>query len=498
MSRRRVLAGVAAAGLVLLTGCGSTVATIGGQPTGTDSTGELNAGLSGPAQAGSSSSLSAGAGAVPGSGAGAGAIASTSSPPTSTSALAGPGSGQASAAGRGPLKIGMLYPTNGAANNALGVTTTASSDPKSVMRALVAGLNKHGGLAGRQLVVDYDAIDATSSDYSTQANAACAHFTQDDPVPVVLDFAFGNAFGMATCLAKHGVADFGHGTSDSVGDKAVGLYAAPDWMTSTRRYPAVISGLHATGYLTSRNKIGVLLENCPFLQRAYTQAVRPEISRLGLNLVDTETLDCTTGFSSAGPASAAVQSAVLRFRSHGVDRVLLVSNYEQVALLLLANSAESQGWRPGYMLSSNAQTEVMRPNIPSGQWLQLHGIGWSPGLDIDDPHQPLPPADRRCLGLIKAGGITVSGWQNTYVANAECSDVFFLDAALRKDGGNAQGSALMVAVESLGTNYVSPGIVEGRTSFGPSRRDGPAAAAPFGYVAACKCLKYTGRAFTVS
>lgn len=485
---------VAAVSIAALTGCGTTVATVNGQPVGSELSGSSSDGLAAPAQTGTSSSLPTGAhapavgGSAPSSGVGAPASGS-STPPTAA---------QSAVNVRGPLKIGFLYPDNGAANAALGVATSASNNPKSIMQALVSSLNKHGGLAGRQLSIDYDTIDSTSSDYSTQASAACAHFTQDDPVPVVLDLSFGNRYGMASCLAHRGVVDFGFGTADTTADNAVGLFAAPDWMTSSRRYPAVITGLHRSGYLTSTNKIGVLLESCPYLRRAYQQNVLPTASRLGLHVVDTESLDCTAGFSSAGPASAAIQSAALRFRSHGVDRILMVSDYEQVTLLLMSNYAESQHWRPGYMLSSTAQTEVMRPNIASGQWPQLHGIGWSPGLDIDDPHQPPSAADKRCLGLIKDGGVSVSGWQNVYVATTICSDVFFLDAALRKSGGNAAGSALMAAVGTLGKSFVAPGIVAGRTSFGPNRRDGAAAAAPFGYVPACRCLKYTGAAFSVS
>jgi hypothetical protein len=346
--------------------------------------------------------------------------------------------------------------------------------------------------------VIYRAVDSTSSDYGSQASAACSTFTQDHPVPVVLDFIFGNRVGMASCLAKHGIADFGMGTTDTVADNSVGLFASPNWITSTRRYPAVLAGLHATGYLTAMNKIGVLVESCPYLQRAYQRAVVPEISRLGLDLADTEGIDCTTGFSSAGPASASVQSAVLRFRSHGVDRVLMVSDYEQVTLLLMANYAESQGWRPGYLLSSAAQTEVMRANIPSGQWPQLRGVGWSPGLDTDDPHHPLPAVDQRCLDLIHAGGVTVTGWQNIFVATSECSDLFFLQAALQRSRGDARGAALMSGVESLGSSFDSPGLVDGHTGFGPGRRDGPTSAAPFGYVAACTCMAYTGHPIAVT
>ena len=465
------------------TACGSTVAMVSTQTT---APGATNGGLSIPSTIAPGPAAAA-AGPVTQATTGASIARGGSAEPS-------PGPSLVTSLGttRGPLKIGVLYTDNGAANAALGVATSASSGPKAVMSALIAALNRTGGLAGRTLVADYYAVDATSSDYSTQANAACAHFTQDARVPVVLDLAFGNKFGMAACLAKSGVADFGLGTSDTVADNSVGLYAAPSSMTSTRRYPAVLTGLHATGYLTSKNKIGVLLEGCPDLQRAYKQAVVPAISRLGLVLADTESLDCTAGFSSAGPASAAVQSAVLRFRSRGVDRLLMVSDFEQVTLLLLANEAESQGWRPGFMLSSTAQTEVMRANIASGQWPQLHGVGWSPGLDIDDPHQPLQSADTHCLDLVKQGGVTVSGWQNTYVATTECAEVLFLGAALRDSNGNAQGRALMTAVNRLGSSFTAPGIVQDKTFFGSGRYDGPAAVAPFAYVAACSCLKYVG------
>jgi hypothetical protein len=392
----------------------------------------------------------------------------------------------------------MVYPNNAAANASLGVSTSDSNDPKSVMNALVTGINKTGGLAGRRLSVNYFASDSTLSNYNTQAQAACAHFTEDAHIPVVLDVAYGNKFGMAECLARHGVADFGLGTSDAVGDNKVGLYASPVWMSSTRRYPAVLDVLHSTGYLTSKNKIGVLLENCPDLDRAYNSAVRPEISRLHLVLADTAQIGCTSGFASAGPAAAATQAAVLRFRSSGVDRVLIVSDFEQVALELFANAAASQGWRPGWMLSSAAETEVMRPNISKTQWPQLHGAGWSPRLDTDDPHQRATSADRRCLDLIKKGGIRVTGLQNTYIATTECSTVFFLGAALQASGGDARGSALMAAVDSLGSSFSSPAVLDGRTFFGPDRHDGPAAVAPFAFVAQCRCLKYTGKPVAVS
>jgi hypothetical protein len=478
------------AALTLLTACGTTVPAARRALAPRPAVG-INASDAGAVDPSSASASTNAATSAPG---GATKSSARASGAAAANARASTGAGRST----GTLTIGVVYSNNGAANAALGLATDASADPQRVMEALVTGLNKHGGLAGRKLAVEYHPVDATSSDYSSQADAACATFTQDKPVAVVVDFTFGTRYGMAACLAKRGVADFGLGTTDTVADNAAGLFAAPAWMTSSRRYRAVIDGLHDSGYLAATNKIGILLEDCGYLRRAYQQSVVPEISRRRLVLADTQTVACTAGFSSAGPAAAAISSAALRLRSSGVDRVLIVSDYEQVMIMLLANHAESQGWHPGYMLSSNAQTEVVRADIASGQWPQLHGVGWSPGLDIDDPHQPLAAADQRCLDLIKEGGVSVSGWQNVYVATAECAHFLFLGAALERSAGDAQGRALMTAIGSLGAGFVSPSVVGASTFFAPDRHDGPAAAAPFGYVAACDCLRYTGPSFAVS
>jgi hypothetical protein len=175
----------------------------------------------------------------------------------------------------------------------------------------------------------------------------------------------------------------------------------------------------------------------------------------------------------------------------------MVSDYEQVVLELFAPQAESQGYRPGYLLSSQAQTSVMRPNLPSGQWPQLHGVGYARGVDIDDPRTPLPSVDRQCLSLLRAGGATTTGWQDTYVATAICNPFLLLQHALRLTNGDAQGRALAQAIASLGTTFAAAGTVDGRTRFGQGRTDGPDTAAPFSFVQDCSCLRYTGSAVRV-
>jgi hypothetical protein len=390
------------------------------------------------------------------------------------------------------LKVGLLYADNGQANAALGVGTSNSLTPEKALKAFVSAFNRSGGLAGRRLEPVYHAIDATASDYSAQASAACARFTQDTRVAVVLDYALHIRYGMGACLAKNGIAHLALNAADEAEADALPLLVTPGAMTTDRLYRGVLAGLSRTKYVGRENRVGVLLEDCPHLRRVLDRAIEPTMASLGLQLTRTQTFGCATGFAAAGPAASAIQSAVLAFRSAGVDRVLMVSDFEQVALLLFGPQAESQGYRPGYLLSSQAQASVMRPNLPAGQWPQLHGVGYARGVDIDDPRTPLPSTDRRCLSLLQAGGAAAQGWQDTYVATGICTPFLLLEQALRSTGGDAQGRAVAQAVASFGTSFVAAGTVDGRTRFGRGRNDGPDDAAPFGFVQDCSCMRYTG------
>jgi hypothetical protein len=497
-----------AVAVALLAGCGSTaqsqrLSAAGGAsaadgsalpgvdgltaPDAADELGTIGTpGATGPAS---------GAGSAPISGdGGASAVEIPGAPdpgPASGTASAGT-NGQSSAATSAPLKIGLLYADNGEANAAVGASTSNSLNAERALKAFVEGFNKSGGLEGRKIQPVYHAIDATSSDYSTQASAACARFTQDNRVAVVFDYALHIRYGMGACLAKNGIPHLALNAADEAQGDALLLFATPGNMTTDRLYRSVLSGLSGTEYVTSEHRVGVLLEDCPHLRRVLDQSVKPTMKTLELQLVSTQTFGCATGFTAAGPAASAIQSAVLAFRSADVDRVLMVSDYEQVALLLFGPQAESQGYRPGYMLSSQAQASVMRANLPSGQWPQLHGVGYARGVDIDDPGTPLPSTDKRCLSLLQAGGAAARGWQDTYVATAICNPFLLLEQALRVTKGDAQGRAVSQAITSLGTSFVAAGTVDGRTRFGDKRTDGPENAAPFSFVTDCSCMRYTG------
>lgn len=391
---------------------------------------------------------------------------------------------------RTTLTVGVTYINNDRTSQALGVSDATTASKQNVVRGLVRGLNQKGGVGGRKLkTVEYE-WNSQSNDWSADASAACARFTQDAHVAVVLDNAFGTIGGFRACLEAKGVLVLGNGPEGDATSSAEPLHANTYNLTTDQAYVATLRGLAGTGYLSRSSRVGVIIESCPETNRAWSRSVRPQLVRDVTTAPVVATISCTHGFADAGTAASAVGNDVLQFRSKGVDRVMFVSDNESVLLLLFASSADSQGYRPGYLLTSAAQTQALRSQIPSGQQPQLHGVGQLPFGDTDGA--PLRPADARCRDLAKAGGVSVASYADYGVVTFECGPFLLLDAALRATNGLASAQALMSAVDGLGTSFAGPGLVGGATSFTSARHAGPAQVRVFGFDARCTCIHYSG------
>lgn len=490
---------------VALSGCGSTVPLssqrsleTGGSGAASSAGGESSTGGSG----GAASAVGAGSGG--GSG-GSGSVADGTSAASGGSGGSDSGSGDGQdqtvnpdspsttvgSANHSPLTIGLTFLNNSSSAAALGASTSNSLNQKKVAEALVAGFNAAGGLGGRKVdAVEYS-FNADDDDWATDAQAACETFTKDNHVSIVLDLAFGTTSGFEACLQKAGVLDITtQEEGDTASSAAATLHANTSGMTVDDTYASVIEGLDQVGYLTPANQTGVIIEDCPDNSAAFTNTLLPLIARLHLKAPIEQEISCTTGFGSAGPAAAAIQNIILKFRSHQVDRVMFVSSNEAVLGLLFASSASSQGYRPGYMLSSSAQAQGLRTNIPSDQWPQLHGVGNIPTIDVDSA--PPSAVDNQCEHISSTGGARINSYQDGNFIYVECGPFLLLQTALRLTGGNADPSAVMAAINSLGTSWVGPDLVNGRTDFRPSRHAGPDEVQVFAYNSTCTCMRYTG------
>ncbi|MBK5305058.1 MAG: ABC transporter substrate-binding protein [Frankiaceae bacterium] len=491
LARRRLLALGAA---LLLAGCGTTVGTVAGPATPQSAPDGLGAAPQAPGaiQAPGGGVAPGGAGVTQPGGS---AVVGGDAPITTTGGSVPSAAPKASGAGRvtAPLSVGITYIDNSQSTAAVGAEDPRTVNARNVTEAMVKALNARGGVQGRRLVPVYFQFNGQSADYSTQAAEACSRFTEDNHVALVIDNSFGTTGGFRECLQKRGVPSL---TTQSEGDRASSraatLHASPSGMVLERQYGAVLEQLVATKYVGSGNQVGVILEDCPDVNRAWDGTLAPLAKRLGLKAPLVRRFECAVGYSSLGNAGSAISGALLAFNGAGVDRVMFVSHFEDVLLLLFGPAAESQAYHPGYMLSSGAQPHYLRTQLPDTQWAQFHGVGGSPYGDTDEAKPT--GADPQCLQLVTSAGLLPANYDDVGTVLFICAPYLLLDAVLARTAGAADTRSLVTAIAGLGTSFVSPGNVAGRTRFGPDRRDGGDAVRVFAYVPACQCLRYTAPA----
>ena len=429
--------------------------------------------------------------------------------PSLTAAPGAAAGGPAPAAGRvtAPIQIGFLAAaseslvldgsasatsaSSQAATSAVGAKAGTSETPQDAMAYFVRTLNAHGGLAGRKIQVVSAFIDPMKSNYETEAAAACATFTQDHHVAVVFsveDLYYSESF--SACLAKSRVPELValRGGTDAQTLAKYPLLVSPTAPTVERRYHALVSGLTGNGFLTAKNKVGVVVEDCPYDQAVFTSTIEPDLKAHGMT-VNRRDVGCVHGFGDAAAFIGSVQAQVLPLASAGVDRVMFVSGFEGLAAEFFEKQASSQGYRPYYALTTDADAGDNSMAFNAEAMSRVQGVGWAPLYD-SAPLLPGGPAAQRCHQMWK--GYSPSAERGNMANNQmTCEEFFLLEAGLERDGASSQPTALVSGILGLGTGYDSPLSLGGGTHYGRGRKDGPAEFATYGFKASCTCFVYT-------
>jgi hypothetical protein len=378
-----------------------------------------------------------------------------------------------------------------AAVSAIGGQAQTTVNEQTLSRAFIGYLNAHGGIAGRKLKAVEYTQDPNSGDYENDMQTACARFTQDNKVNVVLRAVLGGVTpeNYEECLTKAGVTSLE--MSYAAGDTTLLSRHSRLFNVSApsvdRRERAVLTGLARSGYLSSRNTIGVLVEDCAENQRAYKSTFVPVARSLGLK-TQVRTVGCLGGFSDVGAFSAQVQSAVLPFRSAGVDRVTFLSVWESLMLLFFETGAANQGWRPSYAVSSNAAIGSTHGQYTNEQLARVRGIGWAPNSDTGST--VTNATAKRCVAMARSQGVSPQTQGDTGLLLLVCDLFLVYKASVEAAGGHDDAVRLAAGLAVASKTYLSAAVLGGRLQLGPGRQDAPTQVAEFGYVGACSCFRY--------
>lgn len=243
---------------LLLSGCGTTVPLSGSASSAQDSSlgtgGELPGGQT-PADGAAGTSVGSGADVTaPGHARRApGASGSTSLSPPAGSAVS------SSSLVPAVFKIGMQYSGNAnAAMSSIG-GSTFKDDRRPENDAVIAWINKHGGIGGRPASPVYNDIDATANP-SAESEAACTQWTQDAHVSFAIPrSAVADNDLLRTCLKKAGVPSMVEQTSRTTEAdlRSSPLWFEPEALSLNAYARTYVEGLARQGFFAS-GKVGVV------------------------------------------------------------------------------------------------------------------------------------------------------------------------------------------------------------------------------------------------
>jgi hypothetical protein len=261
--------------------------------------------------------------------------------------------------------------------------------------------------------------------------------------------------------------------------------------------PVTVNGLYSAGYFTG--KLGLVTWDDPNYRYTAEHGYIPALAAHGITLRDKAYIVVPQQIGALGDMTAAVSSAITKFRSEGIDHVIIQDGHAGVwagtgLTLEWMDQAKSQGYYPRY--GENADNSPGANILPSDEQNNLLAI--TDG-DIDasyDAGWHLNSARVKCFQIQAAAGMPVSSsnLNDEGLAAQACDSVFFMQRVINSLSV-LSNDAYMQGVSAVGKSFASS-VVYGINLF-PGRRDGADMERTAQYFSSCTCLKYGGAPYWV-
>ena len=444
-------------------------------------------------------------GPTTGAGGGAGGL------PSGSGQLGGPSGGPVQQA-LGPgitastIYIGAGYNINqAAANAAVGGGGAGGSDIRDAYNVMINLINSQGGVKGRKLSPVYYGVDATSSQTADQqAQAACAKWTQDNKVFIILG---GQQPADRECAKKAGTVLYWSPAGSNTLPETFTQY--PHFVEITglnlvRAGQVTIDGMRRQGYFNRGARIGIVAWDDPAYRAAVTRGYVPALKSHGLGVaVDPIYIHAPQNIQDLAGATADVNNAVLKLSTRGVDHVMLLDGPVGVCAggclgLEFLQRAKAQHYQPRYgMNENNLPIEALDAGFyPPDQLRGTIAVLWGDGNKSQDAGWRTNAARDRCEKIMREHGVEMGDVNSHGAAIEACEEMWFLLAVVAKLGtAPLTVDNFMAGVNALGGSY-GPVSAYG-THFSPTQHDGISAARNVEFVDSCTCFRYTSDPYSV-
>jgi hypothetical protein len=336
-------------------------------------------------------------------------------------------------------------------------------------KAGIAALNAEGGLAGCEVKPVIHAFPAQSPDFNQTTSTECAAFTQDTKVAAVFTAGYETRVAL-DCYAKAKTPLFQMGGSypPTCADykKYAGYVYSPDGVASCR-FSSFVPTWNKAGLFPKDAKVGILVFDDGSGQGSYIadKIYTPGLKKLGISTVTFSFPGVLNTVSPNDSSSTAISSAVLKFKSEGVNVMLFTPSGSQAAAGFLG-AANTQGFFPAYGLASSDGLNIVKA-VGQTSLQKAVAISWLiADLPLTD-QQALPAntAVEKCGEWSQPSQTTLTG-SSTY-----CDFLSVLQAGF-KDQKDTSPASLKKGIEALGTTWLSSMTYGGASKFGPGKYDG--------------------------
>ncbi|MGW1616744.1 hypothetical protein ACWCQZ_46630 [Streptomyces sp. NPDC002285] len=370
-------------------------------------------------------------------------------------------------------------------------------DPKvdvtaPMYEAIIDDINARGGAGGRKIVPVWHRIQVDAPSQDAEYQSQCGDFTQDREI--FISASSDHDLTLA-CFGAEGIpqvlTDLSHVLHQATFDNSPYLTTVPE-LTAERTARAQLDALVEHGVLTPDTKVGFLGFDRPEVAEGLKKGLEPALERHRAELTDTALITASTDLKDVTKALEQVKSAVLKFKSKGVDLVIA-----QGPTPAFMTTAEKQKYRPYYAIASPEWATYLPQNgVAEAQLRNVVGVGWVPAQDVADYKPALRSSTRQqCLNVAEEHDVELPDAATEAMMLRYCDQFHLIKQVLDTAAKPLTGDSFMQSLHKIGDTFRPASTWSAHYS--GTRRDGASSVRYFAYSGDCRCFAYSGKKIAV-